>query len=152
MLEISGLELVVILVMIILESKGVVSVDDIELDGENDEQIKKFQVFVVKNRWIIKMDFQLEKFLCKFGNNNESIFIMDYIKFFFLIKMIILKCMVDLDDISDSDLFLSSREEVSFNASSYKLVICGDSDEEKMDSDCVDGKFVKQLIDRLIIV
>lgn len=37
MLEISGLELAVILVMIILESKGVVSVDDIELDGENDE-------------------------------------------------------------------------------------------------------------------
>lgn len=98
------------------------------------------------------MDFQLEKFLCNFGNNNESIFIKDFIKFFFLVKMMILKCMIDFDDISDSDLFSSSREEVSFNVFSYRLVICGDSDEEKMDSDCVDGKFVKQLIDRLIIV
>lgn len=149
MLEISGSELAVILAMTTLESKGAVSVDDTEPDGENDEQTKKSQAPVAKNRWTTKMDSQLEKLLCKPGNNNESMSIMDYTKSSPSIKMTILKCMADLDDISDSDLFPSSREEAPPNAPSHKLVICGDSDEEKMDSDCVDGKSVKQLTDRL---
>lgn len=149
MLEISGSELAVILAMTTLESKGAVSVEDTEPDGENDEQTKKSQAPVAKNRWTTKMDSQLEKLLCKPGNNNESISIMDYTKSSPSIKMTILKCMADLDDISDSDLFPSSREEAPPNAPSHKLVICGDSDEEKMDSDCVDGKSVKQLTDRL---
>lgn len=149
MLEISGSELAVILAMTTLESKGAVSIDDTEPDGENDEPTKKSQAPVAKNRWTTRMDSQLEKLLCKPGNNNESISIKDYTKSSPSIKMTILKCMTDLDDISDSDLFPSSREEAPPKAPSHKLVICGDSDEEKMDSDCVDGKTVNQLTDRL---
>lgn len=149
MLEISGSELAVILAMTTLESKGAVSVDDTEPDGESDEPTKKSEAPVAKNRWTSKMDSQLEKLLCKPGNNNESISIMDYTKSSPSIKMTILKCMTDLDDISDSDLFPSSRDEAPPMAPSHKLVICGDSDEEKMDSDCTDGKTVKQLTDKL---
>ena len=140
-LQICGSELSVILAMTSLESKGTVSVEDTEADCETDG-IKKPST---KKQWASKMDSQLEKLLCNPSNNTESLSIMDFTKSSPSIKMTILKCMTDVDDdVSDSDLFPSCRDE----APVHKLHVYDESDENE--DDCVDGtKKVNLLTDKL---
>lgn len=141
--EIGGSELTVILAMTSLESKGMV-VDDTEPDGEMDEKSEMPQKSAAKNKWSSKMDSQLERLLCNTTKRTDSISISDFEKTSPSIKMTILKCMTDLEDVSDNDLFPSSRD----GTPSYKLPIYDESDEDKVGSDSVDGKSVKYLTDK----
>ncbi|XP_062582225.1 NEDD4-binding protein 1-like [Saccostrea cucullata] len=149
-IEICGTELAVILAMTSLESKGAVGIEDMEADGETEEKTDLSQKPTAKNRWSRKMDSQLERLLCDPKNRSESMSINDFSKTSPSIKMTILKCMQEMDDISDSDLFPSCRDDAGA-APSYRLPIYIDdeSEEEKVDSNSADGKSVKQLAEKL---
>ncbi|XP_061189979.1 NEDD4-binding protein 1-like [Saccostrea echinata] len=149
-IEICGTELAVILAMTTLESKGAVGIEDMEADGETDGKTDVSQKPPAKNRWSRKMDSQLEKLLCDPKNRSESMSINDFSKTSPSIKMTILKCMQEMDDISDSDLFPSCRDDAG-TVPSYRLPIYIDdeSEEEKVEKDSLDGKSVKQLTEKL---
>jgi hypothetical protein len=142
MVEIGGSELTVILAVTSLESRGIV-VDDTEPDGEMEDKSDTPQKSSAKNKWSSKMDSQLERLLCSTTSHSDSISISDFEKTSPSIKMTILKCMTDMEDVSDSDLFPSSKD----GSQSYKVPIYIDdeSDEDKAESDSVDGKIVKNL-------
>ena len=114
-IEIRGSDLAVILAMSSLETM-MIKCKQTALDLEEDGVMKtpekqKLNVDLANSIWAKELDSRLLRVLSSQSQSENSVSIDDYNKTSPSVKMTILKCMNDIDDISDHDLFQSASSE-----------------------------------------